>query len=516
MPTPSNPMPPPNPYASGSFTAPTKENLVYPTMPYHPRQGIKPQNITNSKSERCTKFDKFFQCVKHLFTSSLPYFLRATMHALCSFLKIAPIPLLLTFISWTIACFPIENNPLTAIISITKNISLLIILLVPTTISAFMALTALDSSNKNSKPIIELEVFDLEDSDLRKNEISSSISKHLKIFASLLPVSTAVAFTFVLYHYKEVAGGDIGLALQITSAQLPEQKVTWATVVLVYIAIFYISLLPAIILPTINHPKINRDIHRHILIKRQKGNEIPILWYYLYLTTQSAILTIASSFTIFYILRLTTRGDTAETLLFVVTLSITACTIPISHIITNRTIKNNQFDKNSNQNRVTLTLFISIFTILVLYLSYISPRLFLEYMPKNIGGIIANPGETIESGEIDYSCVFPRNNTNSKSIAFGIIVSTDNSSILLFSPSYDNNKKNYATRNSDGYYTPNKIVENRTKYTEGFYIEKYDRKKHTYNEYTGQCEHIIPNDLKDMTFIWNVSRDQRTSNIMRK
>lgn len=379
-----------------------------------------------------------------------------------------------------------------------------------------MVLTALDSSNKNSKPVIELEVFDLEDSNLQKNEISSLISKHLKIFASLLPVSTAVAFAFVLYHYKEIAGGDIGLALQITSAQLPEQKVTWATVVLVYIAIFYISLLPAIILPTINNPKINRDIHQHILIKRQKGNEIPILWYYSYLTIQSAILTIASSFTIFYILKLTTRGDTAETLLFVVTLSITACIIPISHIIANGTNKNSQFNKNSNQNRGTFTLFISIFTILVLYLSYISPRLFLEYMPKNIGGIIANPGETIESGEIDYSCVFPRNNNSSKSIAFGIIVSTDNSSILLFSPSYDNDKKNYATRNSDGYYKPNKIVENRTKYTEGFYIEKYDRKKHTYNEYTGQCEHIMPNDLKDMTFIWNVSRDQRTSNIIRK
>ena len=501
MPTPSNPMPPPNPYASGSLATPTKENLVYPTMPYRPRQGIKPQNFKNSQSKKRSK---------------LRHHISSFSSSAISFLKFIPIPLLLTFISWTIACFPIENNPLTAIISITKNISLLIILLVPAAISTFMVLTALDSSNKNSKPVIELEVFDLEDSNLQKNEISSLISKHLKIFASLLPVSTAVAFAFVLYHYKEIAGGDIGLALQITSAQLPEQKVTWATVVLVYIAIFYISLLPAVILPTINNPKINRDIHQHILIKRQKGNEIPILWYYSYLTIQSAILTIASSFTIFYILKLTTRGDTAETLLFVVTLSITACIIPISHIIANGTNKNSQFNKNSNQNRGTFTLFISIFTILVLYLSYISPRLFLEYMPKNIGGIIANPGETIESGEIDYSCVFPRNNNSSKSIAFGIIVSTDNSSILLFSPSYDNDKKNYATRNSDGYYKPNKIVENRTKYTEGFYIEKYDRKKHTYNEYTGQCEHIMPNDLKDMTFIWNVSRDQRTSNIIRK
>ena len=124
---------------------------------------------------------------------------------------------------------------------------------------------------------------------------------------------------------------------------------------------------------------------------------------------------------------------------------------------------------------------------LVLYISYLSPTLFLEYMPKNIGGIVANPGTTIETNEIDYACIFPSGEDNPKSIAFGIITSSDNSSIHLFTPSYNTKNKKYAELQKDGRRKPYKLIESRIKYTNGFYIEKYDRKIHAYNENSGQC-----------------------------
>ena len=112
---------------------------------------------------------------------------------------------------------------------------------------------------------------------------------------------------------------------------------------------------------------------------------------------------------------------------------------------------------------------------------------FLEYIPKGIGGIAANPGATIETNESDYACIFPKGEDNPKSIAFGVIISSDHSSIHLFTPSYDTKNKRYAELLKNGRKKPNKLIESRIKYTNGFYIEKYDRKIHAYNESSGQC-----------------------------
>lgn len=503
MPTASNPMPPPNPYASGSPTTPTKENLVYPTMPYRPRQGIKPQNVENSQSERHSKLKHFFQHHIPSFFSTAISFLKSFVYHFISFLKVIPIPLLLTFISWTIACFPIENNPLTAIISIINNISLLIILLISAIIASFAILPISESENGASKPLIELKFSDPNNFDLQKSGLRSFVSQHLKAFTYILPISTVIAFIFVLYHNKEVASGDLGLALQITSAQLPEQKFTWATVILVYIAIFYISFLPAIALALINQPGMNQELHQYILLKNNNNNRITARGYYTYLLIQASILTAASSFTIFYILRLTTHGDFAETMLVVVALSITACTVPISHIINCALIKDEQPDKEVNHNRTTSRIAVFILAILVLYLFYLSPKLLLDYMPKSIGGIVANPGTTIETNESDYACVFPKGENDPQSIAFGIIVSSDNSSVHLFTPSYNTKNKRYVELLKNGYKKPNKLIESRIKYTNGFYIEKYDRNIHIYNENSGKCVYKNSYPFYIFTRSWN-------------
>ena len=434
-----------------------------------------------------SEIKKLYEYIKSEILQSFISFLKHLRYDLISFLKVIPIPLLLTFISWTIACIPVEKNIFTAINSTINNTSLLLILLISATIASFPILPTIDSSNKASKPLIKLEFSNPNNVDSQKSGIRLFASRHLRAFTYILPISTVIAFIFVLYHNKEVAKGDLGLALQITSAQLPEQKFTWATVILVYMAIFYISFLPAIALPLINQPSMNQDLHRYILLKDHNNNEITVKGYFTYLIIQTSILAAASSFTIFHILRLTTHGDFTETMLIVVTLSTTACTIPISNIINRGLIKGKQSNKGATHNRTIARMAAFILAILLLHLFYLSPKLLLDYMPKSIGGIVANPGTTIETNEIDYACVFPSGETSPKSFAFGIVTSSDNSSVHLFTPSYDTENKRYAERLGIVDKKLNKLIESRIKYTNGFYIEKYNGKIHIYDENSGQC-----------------------------
>ena len=434
-----------------------------------------------------SEIKKLYEYIRSKILQPFISFLKSLGCDLIYFLKIIPIPLLLTFISWTIACFPIEQNIFTAIISTINNPSLLLILLISAIITSFAMLPTIDSINEASKSLIKLEFSNPNSIDSQKGGIKSFVSGHLKVFTYILPISTVIAFIFVLYHNKEVAKEDLGLALQITSAQFPEQKFTWATVILVYMAIFYISVLPAIALPLINQPSMNQDLHGYILLKNHDNNEITATGYFTYLIIQVSVLATASSFTIFYILRLTTHGGFTETMLVVVALSTTACTIPISHIINRGLIKGEQSNKDANRNRTTARIAAFILAILILCIFYLSPKLLLDYMPKSIGGIVANPGTTIETNEIDYACVFPSGETSPKSIAFGIVTSSDNSSVHLFTPTYDTENKRYAERLGIVDKKLNKLIESRIKYTNGFYIEKYDGKIHIYDENSGQC-----------------------------
>ena len=482
MPTTSDPMPPPNPYAGGCNNpvsdkeVSNKEtkaipisNIAIPTAVAFGALAISllskektPTNNAPTVSHTPDPSNKTTKTIWH------------------TLLLIISTPII-TLLFWYIACFTIDNNIQAGYNTLAPKPHLLIILLVPTLLILSAILPILSPWNKISQPIIELK-FPGKEITENKNELRDFISGHLKIFNYAIPVSVAISFIFVLYHYKEVTSGDLGLALQITSAQFPDQKITWTTVIFVYLSIFYISFLPAIILPQINKPSMNHELHQHVF-----KDTSPLVAYYIYLVTQAAILTTASSFITLSILKIATNGGTAETLLFTFSLSMTACTIPISRIIKKNTKNDEESNKEINHNVCISRIFTGFLAALVLYISYLSPTLFLEYMPKNIGGIVANPGTTIETNEIDYACIFPSGEDNPKSIAFGIITSSDNSSIHLFTPSYNTKNKKYAELQKDGRRKPYKLIESRIKYTNGFYIEKYDGKIHTYNENSGQC-----------------------------
>lgn len=398
-----------------------------------------------------------------------------------------------TIFSWHIICSANEGNLLSSSAlhtMLSKPYLVLIpcLLLITRPISI---LSALKFDDRHPNPLIELKCTTNQEGEASQGGgLKALISKHLSAVKYIFPTVIVFAFIFVLYHNKMVASGDLGLALQITSAQLPEQKSTWTTITITYLTIFYISFLPAIFLPHINSPKANQEIHRYVLLKAGSSKHIEPEKYYNYLTLLAAILTTISSFTTLYLLRITTIGDMTETFLFIVSLSMMACTFPISRIINKNLVENNQPDKEEKYDRRnTITLF-AICTVVILISSWVLPNFFLEYMPRGIGGILANPGTTLESEESDYACIFPNDNKGKESITLGVVVESKPESIRIFTPEYNRNDNEYGKRIGGGKIKLNKLVETQIKISGGYRIEKFDGSKHGYNHQTGKCEYV--------------------------
>ena len=177
-------------------------------------------------------------------------------------------------------------------------------------------------------------------------------------------------------------------------------------------------------------------------------------------------------------------------MLVVVALSTTACTIPISRIINRELIKGEQSNKDVNHNGATARIAVFLLVPLVLYLFYFSPKILLDYMPKSIGGIVANPGTTIETNENDYACVFSNDIKEKKSITFGVIAESKPESVHIFTPEYNQERNSYGEESENGKVIPNKLVESQVKIPGGYRIEKFDGSKHGYNHQTGKCEYV--------------------------
>lgn len=403
------------------------------------------------------------------------------------------ITLAYTFLSWHIICSANEGN-LFSSSALHTIISKPYLFLIPSFLlitRPISILSALKFNDKTPSPLIELKCATNQVGDtLQDGGLKTLISKHLSVIKYVFPTSIVLAFIFVLYHNKVVASGDLGLALQITAAQLQDQKSTWTTISIAYLTIFYISFLPAIFLPQINSPRANQEIHQYILLKAGSSKYIEPEKYYNYLTLLAAILTTISSFTILYLLRITTTGDMTETFLFIVFLSMMGCTFPISRTINKNLVENNQpIEEEKYDRRITISIF-TICTALILIFSWILPGFLLEYMPRSIGGILANPGTTLESEESDYACVFPNDNKSKESITLGVVVDSKPESIRIFTPEYNRNDNEYGKRIDGGKVDLNKLTETQIKIPGGYRLEKYDGSKHGYNRQTGKCEYI--------------------------
>lgn len=113
---------------------------------------------------------------------------------------------------------------------------------------------------------------------------------------------------------------------------------------------------------------------------------------------------------------------------------------------------------------------------------------FIVKNSSSLGATISSPSRIInDSEETYYSCAFLNNPDSPESIAFGIIVSSKDSSIHIFSPIRNEGTGEYAEKKADGILYPNKLVETHIKVTEGYHIEKFNKSKHWFNPNSGKC-----------------------------
>lgn len=401
---------------------------------------------------------------------------------------ILPVTLLI-LASWALVIWPSgEYNLISEMNSLLSDPTIPIILFVVSAPYLSMGLLVWDIHNNKSANFTPVETDSSEGDSAGENntlneKILSLIKNQTRILLTLFPISTVASFVFVLYHYKELASGDLGLALQITSALFPENKITWAAITLAFLLIFYISFMPAISLKKIE-PIVTRTSSR-------QENKKDTYKLYIMLIVTAASLTTFSNIILIHIFKLVTEGNIAINIFLMTAISIATCFLPIYRAIMSQFEQKNTTSNDALSTKIFKGILYAIMAIILFITFSRASSFFFEYIPRGIGGIAANPGATIEANESDYACIFPKGENNPKSIAFGVIVSSDHSSIHLFTPSYDTKNKRYAELLKDGRKKPNKLVESRIKYTNGFYIEKYDRKIHSYNENSGQCVYKI-------------------------
>lgn len=424
--------------------------------------------------------------IKYIYKKTIKEIFNYTVSSILCPIIIFMLPVtLLVLISWALVIWPSgEYNLISEINSLLSDPTIPIILFVVSTPYLAMGLLVWDIHNNKSANLTPVGTDSSEGDSAGENntlneKILSLIKNQTRILLTLFPISTVASFVFVLYHYKELANGDLGLALQITSALFLENKITWPAITLAFLLIFYISFMPAISLKKIE-PVVTRTS------SRQENKEDSYKLYIMLIVT-AASLTTFSNIILIHIFKLVTEGNIAINMFLMTAISMATCFLPIYRAIMSQFEQKNTISNDALSTKIFKGILYAIMISILFITCSRASYFFLEYIPKGIGGIAANPGATIETNESDYACIFPKGEDNPKSIAFGVIISSDHSSIHLFTPSYDTKNKRYAELLKNGRKKPNKLIESRIKYTNGFYIEKYDRKIHAYNESSGQC-----------------------------
>lgn len=334
-------------------------------------------------------------------------------------------------------------------------------------------------------------------------KILSLIKSQTRVLLTLFPISTVASFIFVLYHNKELANGDLGLALQITSALFPENKTTWAAITLAFLLIFYISFMPAISLKKIESAVIKTS-------SRQENKKDSYKLYIKLLGT-AASLTTLSNIIIIHIFKLVTEGNIAINIFLMTAISIIICFLPIYRTIMSQFKQVNTTSSDTTSTKIFKVILYAIIAIIILFAYSRASSFFFEYVPKGIGGIVANPGATLESEESDYVCVFPNDNKSKESITLGVVIESKPESIRIFTPEYNRNDNEYGKRIGGGKIKLNKLVDAQIKISGGYRIEKYDGSKHGYNHQTGKCEYIQTRySLKDIFYEEYIKNSKKT------
>lgn len=483
MPADSNPMPPPSPYTGGeikpnsnkksrnlhaigiaiSLTT-TSSTFSSPTQ-NHP-------NKDNSPTIQPNKLQKNKENKEPMINTRMNLKKIPTLKLFTSTLTLA--------ITWLITC--IYKNQIDAYI--TPATLILIIPLIPIVTYSLMPIETGDTkcnkedSGGNDSP--GLSILNIRDANFTITEI-------LKTFAQLTPFAIATSFIFVLFSNKLALGGNFGNAIHLTSIQLVENKYEWITVLFAMILFMYATIVPKNIYKAIYESTyITHRISTNSLNQTERSLSIYKFIKFGLHTIAAPTSTLLLSLTFANWLSWTPRDSTGIYLLLFISLAYMHYNIYIISVSSDvENFPPSKIAKKIYSSTIKLALISTI-----IFAAVAPPQAIYTFNRAfySLGSAISSPSERIgESGQFMHSCVFPNKPNSYESIAYGIIASSKDSSIHIFSPSLNVTTGYYIHKSENGYIPINDLVETHIKTSEGYHIERFDNKKHWYDPSSGKC-----------------------------
>lgn len=323
----------------------------------------------------------------------------------------------------------------------------------------------------------------------------------LKSASQLVPIIIAISFTFILIQNIMLMDRDISLAFHLTATEFAYAKYEWISFMLMLTLIVYSTFLPPLALSILHRGfRLIQDSHpfeslRNSIIHPAEKQPITPISTSLIDTQKiiSGLLVLLRHFiTVILIVIIETTfgailGLQNSPSIFICILAFSVMTyLNVSIYILSR--------KSINPTKVKKILYSSCLKILVFLAVIFSISFHDSTITSSIkssillGKIISSPSAITDNSEnARFSCAFLDKPDSSESIAFGIIVSSKDSSIHIFSPSIDEATGKYVHSAEDGKLYLNKLVETHVKVSEGYHIEEFDKSKHWFNSNSGKC-----------------------------
>lgn len=113
--------------------------------------------------------------------------------------------------------------------------------------------------------------------------------------------------------------------------------------------------------------------------------------------------------------------------------------------------------------------------------------MYINTVYQGVGRLIADPGNSNTKLANPYSCVFSGDRQHPEPKAVGILISANASSIYIFTPPFNPKDKKYESIENNSLQG---LTESHLEIKKDYYIERYNKEKHKYNEETGVCNYI--------------------------
>ena len=338
----------------------------------------------------------------------------------------------------------------------------------------------------NSQPITNIPPSPKKD--------SPTIFEKIKSVSQIIPIIISISFMFVLIKNTLLVDNNLGDAIHLTAIEFTQSKYEWISFLFTVILIIYSTLLPSLALNLVHGGF--RSIWKNQLFKPLQSPYIqlpsdvkPILhraFSSIILTTLNNIILISITIIILHVILSILAVNASQSIaVYILLFSASAYINAYINALSKKSNNPLKVKKILYSSCLNFLLFFTVIFSLVFHQSTIYS---IVKNSSSLGATISSPSRIINnSEETYYSCAFLDKPDSSESIAFGIIASSKDSSIHIFSPIRNEDTGKYAEKKKDGILYPNKLVETHVKTTEGYHIEKFNKSKHWFNSNSGKC-----------------------------